>query len=109
LKPKGIHHELAVPYSPAQNGVAERLNRTLMVSAQAMMAQIGLLEKFWAEAVATAAYLRNRMVTKEKMTPYEKWCDCKFNLAHLRVFGHMAYTYGLLWLSMCLTVIGKES
>ena len=45
LKSKGIHHELTVPHSPEQNGVAE------------------LPEKFWAEAVKCAAYIRNRMPT----------------------------------------------
>ena len=60
------------------------------------MAQAGLPANFWAEAVATAAYLRNRMVTrslKEKITPYEKWYDRKPNLAHLRAFEYMAYAY----------------
>ena len=53
------------------------------------MAQVGLSEKFWPEAVATAVYLRSRMVTrslKEKMTLY----DWKPNVAHLRIFGCMA-------------------
>ena len=47
LKNKGIHHELTAPYSPAQNGVAERANRTLMESARTMMAQAGLPEKYY--------------------------------------------------------------
>ena len=96
LKSKGIHHELSAPFSPAQNGVAERINRTLMESARAMLAQAGLPERFWAEAVATAAYLRNRATTralKEKTTPYEKWYGRKPDLSHLRVFGCMAYAY----------------
>ena len=95
LRAKGIHHELSAPYSPAQNGVAERLNRTLMESARTMMAQAGLSEKYWAEAVATAAYLRNRRATRslKKMTPYERWYGRKPNLAHLRVFGCVAYAY----------------
>ena len=67
---------IVAPYSYAQNGAAERLNPTLMESACAMLAQVGLPETNWAKAVATAAYLRNRIVIialKEKMTPYEKW------------------------------------
>ena len=50
LKSKGINHELSVPYSPAQNGVAERFNQTLMESAHAMMAQAELSEQYRAEA-----------------------------------------------------------
>jgi len=69
--PRGYTMSLQ-PHTPPR--VDERLNLTLMESAHAMLAQAGLPEKYWAEAVATAAYLRNRTVTralKEKMTPYE--------------------------------------
>ena len=57
---KGIKHELTIAYTPEQNGVAERMNRTLMESARAMMSHANLPNPFWAEAVATAVYLRNR-------------------------------------------------
>ena len=82
LHSKGIKHELSAPYSPAQNGVAEMFNRTLVESAHTMMAQAKLPEHYWAEAVATAAYLRNRMPTRslKSTTPYEKWYDRKPNL-----------------------------
>ena len=96
LKSKGIHHELTVPHSPEQNGVAERMNRTLMESARSMIAHAGLPNCYWAEAVATAAYLRNRVPTvafKEKTTPYEQWYGRKPNLGHLKVFGCMAYAH----------------
>ena len=73
LAVKGIEHQLTVPYSPQQNRVAERLNRTLMESARAMLSHSNLPNKFWAEAVATAAYLRNRVTTsanEEQCTPF---------------------------------------
>jgi len=57
LKSKGMHLELTALYSPAQDGVAERLNCTLVEFARAMMAQARLPEKFWANGVATAAYV----------------------------------------------------
>ena len=96
LKQKGIHHELTVPHSPQQNGVAERLNQTLMDSARSMLAHAGLPDCYWAEAVATAAYLRNRTPTtafKESSTPYERWYGKKPNLKHLKVFGCTAYAH----------------
>ena len=95
LAAKGIEHQLTVPYSPQQNGVAERLNCTLMESARAMLSHSNLPNKFWAEAVATAAYLRNRVTTsanEEQCTPFEKWYGHKPNLSHLRVFGCAAYS-----------------
>ena len=63
LKKTGIKHETSVSYSPQQNGVAERMNRTLLESARAMVYHAGLSKQFWAEASNTAAFIRNRMVT----------------------------------------------
>ena len=51
LKDKGIRHELRVPDTPEQNGVSERMNRTLIESARSMIAHAGLPNMFWAEAI----------------------------------------------------------
>ena len=96
LKSKGIRYELTIPYSPAQNGVAERLNRTLMESAGTMIRFARLPDSYWGEAVVTAAYIRNRVLTspfKERVSPYEKWYQRRPDLSHLRVFGCVAYAY----------------
>ena len=96
LKTKGIRHELKVPYSPEQNGVAERMNRTLMEAARSMMTHAGLPDKFWAEAVDTAAYLRNHTPTtaiRGYRTPYEVWYGERPNIGHLKVFGCVAYAH----------------
>ena len=50
----GIARQKTTPYTPQQNGVAERMNRTLMEKARSMLSGAGLEQKFWAEAVATA-------------------------------------------------------
>ncbi len=55
-----------------------------------------LSNRLWAEAVATAAYLRNRTMTsanEDCLTPYEKWYGRKPDISHLRVFGCTAYSY----------------
>ena len=61
-----------------------------------MIAHAGLPNVYWAEAVATAAYLRNRTTTsalKTDATPYELWYGRKPDISHLRVFGCVAYAH----------------
>ena len=41
----GIHRELTAPYTPEQNGVAERKNRTVVEMARSMMNVVGLPKK----------------------------------------------------------------
>lgn len=93
LKNNGIRHQTTVPHSPQQNGVAERANRTIMEAARCMLQDASLAQKFWAEAVNTAVYIRNRCPTKAVMgcTPEEKWSNRKVSIKHFRIFGCVAY------------------
>ena len=95
LKKEGIVHQLTIPKCPGQNGVAERFNRTLVEMVRSMLADSKLPKTFWAEALATAIYLRNRSLTKpvEGKTPYEAAYGKKPNVGHLKVFGCSAYSY----------------
>ncbi|GBM97221.1 Retrovirus-related Pol polyprotein from transposon TNT 1-94 [Araneus ventricosus] len=94
LKEQGIVHQLTVPYSPQQNGVSERKNRTLIEMTRCLLSEANLPQRFWAEAAMTATYLQNRLPTKPKgKTPYELWTNRKPNLSHIRVFGCKAYAY----------------
>ena len=73
LRNEGIRRRLSVPYTPKQNGIAEWKNRTLIEMARCMLIQAYLSHGFWAEAVSTANYIRNRCSTKrlEGKSPYE--------------------------------------
>ena len=95
LKSNGIRHQLTVRKTPEQNGVAERFNRTLVEMVRAMLSDSGLAKKFWAEAVSTACYLRNRSSTTavRGMTPHEALYGEKPNVQHLKVFGCDAYAH----------------
>ncbi|XP_019233115.1 PREDICTED: uncharacterized protein LOC109213738 [Nicotiana attenuata] len=55
----GIRRPLTVPYSPQQNGVAERKNRTILNVARCMLKAKSMPKEFWAEAVSCAVYLNN--------------------------------------------------
>ncbi|XP_073844139.1 uncharacterized protein, partial [Musca autumnalis] len=93
LKEHGIVRQLTVPHTPQQNGVAERFNRTLVEMARSMLVAANLDESLWAEAVNTAAYLRNRSPTKaldDKATPYEMWYNKRATVKHLKIFGSTA-------------------
>ena len=96
LRSEGIRHELTIPKTPEQNGVAERMNRTLIETVRSMLADAKLPHKFWAEALATAVYmyLRNWSPTTavERTTPFEAWNGEKTDVDHLRTFGCASYT-----------------
>lgn len=88
LKSNGIVHQTTCPYSPEQNGVAERINRTLIERVRCMLIDSGLDNRFWAEAVVTAGFLINRVPCRsQNRSPEEIWSGRRPNLKFLRVFG----------------------
>lgn len=92
----GIKREFTAPYTPQQNGMAERLNQTLMNGVRALLHQGQMPDSMWAEAIATVAYLRNRSVTQalgKKLTPYARWHGGFPDSEHLRVWGCTAYVH----------------
>lgn len=95
LSDSGIVHQTSTPYTPQHNGMAERMNRTLVERARCMLFYADLNKPFWAEAIATAAYIVNRSPTKLLgcKTPYEMWTGKKPNLSHIRIFGSEAMVH----------------
>ncbi len=85
----GIKHQLTIAYIPQQNGVAERMNRTILDLVRSMLLSSHLSKDFWAEALATAVYVRNRVSTHtlpSGETSYHRWMRKSPNLAHIRLF-----------------------
>ena len=72
---KGVRHELIILKNPEQNGVAERMNHTLVETVRSMLCHANLPHRFWAEALSTATYLRNKSPTKAvtETAPYKAW------------------------------------
>lgn len=97
-KENGICIEYTSPYTPEQNGTAERFNRTLIDKARAMIEDAQIHRRFWGEAVLTSNYLHNRSPTNslknnKSATPAELWFGRKPNISHLKVFGCIAYVH----------------
>ncbi|KAK1617707.1 hypothetical protein QYE76_023224, partial [Lolium multiflorum] len=89
LSDEGIRHQYSAAYTPQQNGVAERKNRTLMDMARSMMAEYKSRYNFWAEAISTACHSSNRLYLRKGLnkTPYEILTGNKPNISYFKVFG----------------------
>ena len=96
LDDSGIVCEQSAPYSPEQNGVSERANRTIIGRAKAMLFVAGLTDEMWGKAVHTAVYLKNRSPTsalEKGMTPLEAFTDKRPGLANLIPFGTKGFKH----------------
>lgn len=90
LRNKGIHVFNTQPYAPEMNSLAERLMRTIIEHASAMLWAARLPIGFWASAVKTAVFLYNRSphsALLNEMTPFEAWFGRKPEVGHLKIFG----------------------
>nr|KAJ0218484.1 hypothetical protein LSAT_V11C300108620 [Lactuca sativa] len=84
----GIIHQTTTSYTPQQNGVAKRKNRTLKKMVNSMLSYCGLSDGFWGEAMLTTCYILNITPNKRsKNTPCELWCKKVPNLSYLKVWG----------------------
>eukprot|EP00253_Pinus_taeda_P025809 PITA_25809 len=83
------------PYTPQQNSVVERRNRTIVEMACSMLQHKNVPNKFWVEGVFIVVYLLNRSPTQavKGKTPEEVWSGCKPKISHLKVFGSIAYVW----------------
>ncbi|XP_074353045.1 uncharacterized protein LOC141692213 [Apium graveolens] len=91
----GIRRFLTTPYSPQQNGIVERKNRTIMDMVRSMLKNKEMPKEFWAEAVQCAVYIQNRSIHSMlgNKTPQEMWNERKPTAKHMKVFGSIAYMH----------------
>ncbi|XP_075077318.1 uncharacterized protein LOC142164052 [Nicotiana tabacum] len=88
-----IVHQSTCVYTPQQNGVAERKQRTILEIARSFRFQAVVPLRFWGERVAIAVYLLNRLPSKVSgyKSPFEKLYLHPLSLSHLKVFGCLCY------------------
>ena len=91
----GTHHRLSCPYTPQQNGRAERKHRHITETGLAMMFNAQVPAFLWTSAFSSASYIINRLPTKllGNKSPYELLFLSKPNYANFRVFGSCVYPY----------------
>jgi hypothetical protein len=93
LEEEGIKHEFSSPYTPQQNGVVERKNRTILDMARTMLDEYKTPDRFCMEAINTACYSINRLYLHRilKKTSYELLTGKKPNVSYFRVFGSKCF------------------
>lgn len=92
-KDEGIARHHTVRHTPQQNGVAERMNKTLLERVRCVLSNAGLTKGFWAEALNTVCYLINRTPATaiDCKTPIEVWSGKPADYSDLKVFGCPSY------------------
>lgn len=89
----GIIQQISAPYTQHQNGVSERLNRTLITMARCMFKHANLPLRFWDAAFLTACYIRNRLpILFEKRSAFEAMNSFAPETSHLK-FGDVSVTF----------------
>ncbi|KAL3514411.1 hypothetical protein ACH5RR_027128 [Cinchona calisaya] len=94
-KNEGIVRHHSMRMKPQQNGVAERMNRTLLERARCMISNARLTNELWAEAISTASYIVNRAPSAPLnfKTPEKIWSGTPADYSDLRIFGCPAYMH----------------
>ena len=92
---QGIRLEYTVPKTPELNGIAERMNQTIMERVRCMLAHAKLPKNYWPEALKTVVYVTNRSpsVPVGGDVPQRVWTCKDVSYRHLRVFGCLSYVH----------------
>lgn len=84
----GVVYTTTSSYNPQSNGMAERMNRTLLDKVRSILSHVSLGKKFWTGALHHAAYLENVLLSRDrKCTPVEMFNGSNPDAGHLRTLG----------------------
>jgi transposase InsO family protein len=102
LTSKGVMSHITAPYTPQQNPVTERGNRTTTEKARKLLKQAGLSHRMWGHAGETAVFLENVTPTRKNnwSSAYELWFHRPFDVTIL--FTHLLPLFVFSSLCSCL-------
>ena len=94
-KQHGIAHEKTPPKTPQLNGLAERMNKTLIERVRCMLSEAKLPKHFWGEALYTVLHVINLspVVVLSSEVPNKIWSGKNVKYDHLGVFGCKAFVH----------------
>ena len=94
-KNEGIQKQLTAGYTPQQNGVSERRNRTIVEIIWTMINEKRLPKYFWVKVVDTTNHILNRCQPKalKDYTPFEALSEIKPSICHFNIFGCICYAH----------------
>ena len=94
-KEHGIRHQKTPPKTPQLNGLAERMNRTIVERVRCLISQSGLAQTFWGEALSSVVHVLNLSPSAplEGDCPERVWTGKDISYGHLRVFGCKAFVH----------------
>jgi hypothetical protein len=91
-KNKGIICEYTSPYSPSQNGIAERLNRYLVERLISVSKAKKIPLFLWPQLLEAIAHIKNRSYNSViEKTPYEALYDKRPNIDYIKILGSLTY------------------
>jgi len=108
MREAGIQPEHSAPYSPSQNGLPERYNRTVLEMMRCLLHQAQYSGTFWEDAFDMALHILNRRVNKHTgRIPYEDLTGEEADYSHMKAFGATA-AFGILPSSWSARILFKS-
>ena len=94
-KEQRIRHQSIPPKTPQLNGIAERMNKTIIERVRCMLSHAKLPKSYWGEALMTAVYLINLSPSYPLQgdVPNRVWYNKDVSYNHLKVLGCKAFVH----------------
>ena len=94
MQRKRITFESLVPYLQEQNGISEKMGRTLIDITRATILEVNINDELWPELILAMTYIKNSRPTRalaNNLNFHKTHFHKKPDLSHLRILGSTIY------------------